>query len=306
MKVFGHALIALLTLPMAGVAQAQHHHDAPHDHATTDAPAVAAADPHAGHGDMTPAADDDAIPKGTPPAPPADHAAERYYGAAEMAAARKMLNYESGGMPSSKLMLDRFEYRSVRGSDGYHWEGGGYIGGDVDRFAFKTEGEGERRGKLEQAEIQALYSHAIGPYFNLQAGVRHDVRPGPQRSYAVVGVDGLAPYWFDVGAELFLSDRGDLHARIEASYDQRITQRLILQPQAELDFAAQDVPKLGVGAGLSTVELGLRLRYEIVREFAPYLGLFWERKLGGTADYARLAGERRSSRGLVAGIRFWL
>jgi copper resistance protein B len=121
----------------------------------------------------------------------------------------------------------------------------------------------------------------------------------------VAGIEGLAPYWFEVGGALFLSDKGDLLARVEASYDQRITQRLILQPNAELNFAAQDVPELGIGSGLSDIELGLRLRYEFVPEFAPYVGVNWERKTGDSARYAREDGEGVSAASLVAGIQFW-
>src|SRR5690606_7160807 len=131
-------------------------------------------------------------------------------------------------------------------------------------------------------EVQALYSRAIGPYFDLQAGVRHDIRPSPSRAYAVLGVEGLAPYWFEVEAHAFLSDKGDLFARVGASYDQLITQRLVIQPRAELNAAAQDAA--GVAGGLTDAALGVRLRYEVRREFAPYIGVSYERKIGGTAD----------------------
>ena len=150
-----------------------------------------------------------------------------------------------------------------------------------------------------------LYSRAIGPYFNAQAGVRQDFGPGPDRSYATVAIEGLAPYWFEVGGALFLSDKGDLLARIEGEYDQRITQRLVLQPAVEANFALQDVPANGIGSGLSDVELGLRLRYEIVREFAPYIGVEWTRQFGDTARFARAAGEDPSSVALVMGVRAW-
>ena len=212
---------------------------------------------------------------------------------------------ESGGMAFSQFMLDRLEYRMGKGADGYHWEGEGWIGGDINRFAFKTEGEGAFGGPLERAEVQALYSRAIDPWFNLEAGVRHDIRPDPRRTYAVVGIEGLAPYWFEVSAQAFLSNRGDAHLRLEGSYDQRISQRLILQPAAEINVAAQDVPELGIGSGVSDVELGLRLRYEFAREFAPYVGVNWERKLGDTARFARADGERASATSLVMGVRFW-
>ena len=145
---------------------------------------------------------------------------------------------------------------------------------------------------LEQAEVQALYSRAINPWFNLQGGVRYDFQPNPERAHLVLGIQGLAPYWFEIDGALFLSNKGDLTARFEAEYDQRITQKLILQPSIEFDLAAQDVPELGIGAGLSTAEVGLRLRYEFVPEFAPYIGVEYERAFGNTADFARAAGEK--------------
>ena len=212
---------------------------------------------------------------------------------------------ESGGMTFSQLMVDRLEYRANKGANGYAWEGEGWIGGDINRFAFKTEGEGEVGGPLESAEVQALYSRAIDPWWNVVAGVRHDIRPQPQRSYATIGIEGLAPYWFEVEGQAFVSTKGDVHLRMEGSYDQRITQRLILQPAAEVNIAAQDVPELGIGSGISNIELGLRLRYEFAREFAPYVGVHWERKLGDTARYARAEGEGASTASLVMGIRFW-
>lgn len=259
-------------------------------------------DPHAGH--AMPAADS-SVPKGVAPPIPTDHAAQAFYPAATMARARAAMIAESGGMTFSQLMLDRLEYRAHKGANGYAWEGEGWIGGDINRLAFKTEGEGEVGGPLESAELQALYSRALNPWFNVEAGVRQDFRPSPQRTYAVVGIEGLAPYWFEVGAQAFLSTRGDAHLRLEGSYDQRITQRLIAQPAVEVNIAAQDVAELGIGSGISDIELGLRLRYEFAREFAPYVGIHWERKLGDTARYARAAGEGASATSLVMGIRFW-
>lgn len=287
-------VIVLLLLAAAAPVQAQ-----TMDHSQIDHGAM-------GHAQnpMAPATDA-AIPQGTPPPVPTDHAAGALYDPAAMARARAAMIAEGGGMTYSKWMLDRLEYRAGKGADGYAWEGEGWIGGDINRFAVKSEGEGAFGGSLERAEVQALYSRAIDPWFNLQAGVRQDFGEGPDRSYAVIGIDGLAPYWFEVGAEAFLSTRGDAHLRLEASYDQRITQRLILQPAAEFNLAAQHVPELGIGAGPSDIELGLRLRYEIAREFAPYVGVHWERKLGDTADYARAAGDKPSATSLVIGLRAW-
>ncbi|EJL24232.1 copper resistance protein B [Novosphingobium sp. AP12] len=256
---------------------------------------------HAEHGVEA----DPEIPTGEAPSVPADHAADAFYDPDVMSSARNAMTRENGGMTFSKLMIDRLEYRAARNGDGYHWEGEGWIGGDIDRLAFKTEGEGDIGGRLDRAEIQALYRHAVGPWFNLEAGVRHDVRAGPQRTYATIGIEGLAPYWFELGTQAFISDRGDLHVRLEGSYDLRVSQRLILQPAAEINIAAQDVPELGIGSGLSEVELGLRLRYEITHEFAPYVGVNWERSFGDTARFAHLQGDRASSTSLVLGTRFW-
>lgn len=319
MRMFAAALM-LASAPSAVLAQEMDHgqmdhsqmdHGAPEqsqqagqDHSAHQAPVEVPLDnnPHAGH--AMPSADD-AVPRGDAPSVPTDHAAEAFYSPAEMARARAAMLKESGGMTFSQVMLDRLEYRMGKGADGYHWEGEGWIGGDINRFAFKTEGEGEIGGSLESAEVQALYSRAIDPWFNLEAGVRHDFGPDPDRTYAVVGVEGLAPYWFEVGAQAFLSNKGDAHLRLEANYDQRITQRLILQPAAEVNIAAQDVPELGIGSGVSDIELGLRLRYEFAREFAPYVGINWERKLGDTARFARAEGEGASATSLVMGVRFW-
>jgi copper resistance protein B len=158
---------------------------------------------------------------------------------------------------------------------------------------------------VHSAEIQAVLSHAIDPYWNLQGGLRYDFEPDPARTYATIGIEGLAPYWFEVEGALFLSDKGDVLARAEGYYDQRITQRLILQPRVELNFAAQDVVENRIGSGLSNAELGLRLRYEIKREFAPYVGLSYDRKVGATARYVRADGERANSTSFVLGVRAW-
>jgi copper resistance protein B len=299
---FATAAAALL---LAAAPPGQSGADHPDTHSPHHAAALAddaPANPHAGHD--TPAAAD-AIPQGNAPPAPADHAADAIYDPAVMERARAAMAKESGGMTFSKLMLDRLEYRAGKGADGYAWEGEGWIGGDIERFAFKSEGEGEIGGPLESAEIQALYSRAIGPWFNVETGIRHDFRPGPQRTYAVAGIEGLAPYWFEVGAQAFISDKGDVHLRLEGSYDQRITQRLILQPAAEVNIAAQDVPELGIGSGFSDIELGLRLRYEFAREFAPYVGIEWERQLGDSARFARAAGHGVETTSFVAGLRFW-
>ncbi len=289
--------------------------DCPPEHAAmghcTPKPAT---DPHAGH--AMPGADQaapamemtgTALPAGNAPAPPPpeDHYADRQFPPEEMADARRQMIFEQGGQAFYQVMFNLAEYQAREGADGFRWDGEGWFGGDINRLVIKSEGSGAFGEGVEDAEIQALYSRAIGPYFNLQAGIRYDFKPNPSRTYATIGFEGLAPYWFEVEGALFLSDKGDVLGRLEGYYDQRITQRLILQPRAELNLAAQDVPENGIGSGLSDIELGLRLRYEIKRQFAPYVGLSWDRKLGDTADFARAAGEDPSSTSFVFGIRTW-
>lgn len=269
---------ALLACSVPAIAQHEHH--------------AQATDPHAGH--VMPA-----------PPPPADHAADRFSDPAEMARARKQMRIDHGGGRFSSVLFDLAEVQVRDGRDGYRWAGEGWFGGDINRLAIKTEGEGSFGRKGGHAEVQALYSRALDAYWNVEAGVRHDFRRGPDRSYATVAIEGLAPYWFEMGGALFLSDKGDVLGRVEASLDQRITQRIILQPRIEANLAAQAVPADRIGAGLSDIELGLRLRYEIRREFAPYVGISHDRKLGRTARYARADGEDPSDTSLVVGIRAW-
>lgn len=238
-----------------------------------------------------------------PAAPPPTYA-DRIWGTDAMEGARATLRREHGGMSFSQVMLDLAEVQVRDGRDGYRWNGAFWYGGDINRLTVKTQGEGSFRDSAG-GEVQALYSRAVGPYFNLQAGVRQDFTSGPDRTYATLGFEGLAPYWFDVEGALFVSDRGEVLARLEGYYDQRITQRLILQPRAELNLSAQDIAAQRKGSGVTDAELGLRLRYEIAREFAPYVGLSWERQLGNTARYARAAGESTGGLSLVAGLRAW-
>ena len=247
-----------------------------------------------------------ALEAGDAPAPaaPTDHYADRFFPASAMERSRRMSMREMGGRPFGSVLFNLAEFQPGAGGDGYRWDGEGWFGGDVNRLTVKSEGEGRVRGGIESAEVQLLYSRAIDPYFNLQAGVRHDFRPGPSRTYATIGFEGLAPYMFEVEGAVFLSTRGELLGRLGGYYDQRITQRLILQPRAEFNLSAQDMPAQRIGAGLTSAELGLRLRYEITRRFAPYAGISWEAKAGRTADYARADGDKPSAFGLVAGVRF--
>jgi copper resistance protein B len=240
-----------------------------------------------------------------PPPIPHDHFADRDFPSGEMENARAAMMKESGGGSFGQAVLNVFEYQFHSGRDGYRWDGEAWYGGDINRLWLKSEGEGEFGRGVDSAEVQALFSHAIDPYFNLQAGVRQDLGRGARRTYATVGFEGLAPGWFEVEGGLFLSNTGELLGRLEGYYDQRITQRLIFQPRAELNLSAQDVPESDIGAGLVNVEMGARLRYEISRQFAPYVGVSYLRKTGETARHARAAGEDVHATSVVAGIRFW-
>ncbi len=294
-------------------------------HAGHEMPMAEESDPHAGHimpmpeqpeqpgphGDHTmpqsgvPAS---ALPQSGPPTEALsgpEHAADTLFPAETMAASRETLRRNQGGQTHSFFGVDRLEAQIAEGGDAYLWETNFWYGGDLNKLWVKTEGEGAFGGELEEAEIQALWSHAIGPYFDLQTGIRYDIRPEPDRGHAVLGVQGLAPYFFEIDAAAFLSTEGDITARIEAEYDQRITQRLILQPRAELNLSAQDIPEIGLGSGVSSLEAGLRLRYEISPQFAPYIGVEWQRDFGDTADFTRAEGGDTDRIVALAGVRFW-
>ncbi len=299
------SLLALGVALLAAPAMAQHEHHQPspapapapeaQDHSTMDHSAM-------DHGQHEPA---------VAPAPPPEAgsgpptAADSIWGADAMQASREALAREHGATPVFWLQADRLEYRAGKGHDEYLWDVQGYYGGDTDKFWFKSEGEGGLGGRIDDAEVQGLWSHAMTPWFDFQAGLRQDLA-GPSRTHAVVGIQGLAPYFFEVDAAAFLSTKGELTARIEAELDQRVTQRLILQPRAELTLSAQDIPELGVGAGFDRFSLGLRIRYEVTPQFAPYVGIEQQWALGKSGDFAREEGERRSSTRLLVGLRFWL
>jgi copper resistance protein B len=268
-------------------------------------PAEPQADPHAGHDTgQAPATD---VPVAPPPpealSGPA-HAADAVWGSA-MERSRNIMREEHGGMPAYKFLVDRAETSFRDGRDGYLFDMQAWYGGDIDKLWLKSEVEGSWGEKQEHAEVQALWSHAIGPWFDLQAGARFDPQPGPNRTHLVLGVQGLAPYWWEVEGALFLSNKGELTARAEAEYDLRITQKLILQPRAEVELSAQNINELGIGAGISEASLGARLRYQISPLVAPYLGVEYERAFGNTRDFRRAEGDDPGGFNLLAGVRLW-
>ncbi|MCH8895500.1 MAG: copper resistance protein B [Proteobacteria bacterium] len=202
------------------------------------------------------------------------------------------------------VILDQVEMRDATGDDTFSWDVEGWLGKDLDKFWFKTEGE-RTGGNTDDAELQFLYSKAIDRYWDFQLGVRYDFEPSPSRSWAVIGVKGLAPYFFDIDAALFIGESGRTAFRFEAEYELLLTQRLILTPDIEISLHGKNDSMTGIGSGLSDIEAGLRLRYEIRREFAPYIGINWSRLFGNTADFARTAGDSTSETQFVIGLRAW-
>lgn len=203
------------------------------------------------------------------------------------------------------LLSDRLEARYAGEQDGYLWDIQGWYGTDRDRWWLKTEGEGESGSSPDHAELQLLFGRAFAPFWDWQVGVRHDLRPRPDRTHLVLGLQGVAPYEFEIDSALFVSENGDVTARVEAEYDVRVTQRLVLQPRVELNASASEDHATHLDSGFNSTELGLRLRYEVRQEFAPYIGISWEQLYGGTADRARAEGEPTSVTSFVIGLRAW-
>lgn len=236
----------------------------------------------------------------------AQSAADDYYDHARMASAREALSASHGRQTHAAIMAERLEVHSNDSEPVVVWDGQAWVGGDLRKLWFKTEGEySSELSRFEDAEIQALFSNAISAFWDLQLGVRFDAEPGPSRTHAAIGVQGLAPHWFEIDAALFLSDQGVVSARFEAEYDLRLSNSVLLQPRIELNAAFSDDPDIGLGAGLSTAEVGLRLRYEFTRKIAPYAGLSWGRAFGTTEDFQNGDGAKSSEWSLIAGLRFW-
>jgi copper resistance protein B len=201
---------------------------------------------------------------------------------------------------------DRFEYQFKDGEDTMLWDVQAWIGRDYNKIYIKSEGVWlTDREKFEEVGIEVLYTRNISTFWDLQAGIRHDFEPDPERTFAAFGFQGLAPYWFEVDATAYVSEDGDVSMGIEAEYELLLTQRLILQPRFETAIAVEEVREYGVGQGINDITFGLRLRYEIHRQFAPYAGISWSRKLGETADFAEAEGEDKEVTRYVAGVRFW-
>lgn len=203
-----------------------------------------------------------------------------------------------------KVLLDQLEWRDTSAGSASVWDAEAWYGSDYHKLWFRTEGE-RARGQTEDARAELLWDRIIGRWWNVQGGARHDFGQGPSRTWAAVGVHGLAPYWFEIEATLYAGEQGRTAARLKAEYELLLTQRLILQPEAEANLYGKADRERGLGSGLSDIEAALRLRYEMRREFAPYLGLVWSRRFGGSADQARVNGAYVNDLQIVAGFRIW-
>lgn len=202
------------------------------------------------------------------------------------------------------FLADQLEWQDADEGSTLAWDISGWYGGDIDRLAFRSEGE-RTDGQTEEAELQLLWSHAIGPWWETVAGVRQDFKPGSPQTWAAFGVQGMPLFGLETEATAFLGEGGQSALRLEAEYDILLTQRWVLQPTAEINLHGRNDEARGVGSGLSDAGFGLRLRYEINRQFAPYIGVTWNRAYGNTADLLRDEDEDVSDTRLVAGIRFW-
>lgn len=204
-----------------------------------------------------------------------------------------------------QVLFDQLEMQFVHGEPGSRWDTRTWIGGDLNRLWIRSEGDA-LDGVLDTAEAQLLYGRSVSRWWDVVAGVRYDPRPSPSHTWLAIGVQGLAPYFLDVQATAFIGPSGHTAGRIEVEHELLLTQRLVMQSLVELSLSGKDDPDRGVGSGLSTGEVGFRFRYEIKREFAPYAGIVWHKKLFGTGDATRAAGGDAGGWHVVGGLRWWM
>jgi copper resistance protein B len=234
-----------------------------------------------------------------PPDPPQQSMTDMPY--REMSAMMQM----DDTAPTGKVLFDQLEWRNTAEGNAAAWNAEAWHGGDYNKIWLRTEGE-RVDGTTQNARVDLLWDHTIARWWSLQAGGRQDFGDGPGRSWAALGIQGLAPYGFDTEATFYVGEQGHTAFRLKSEYELLVTQRLILQPEGEANLYGQADPARQLGSGLSDLEIGLRLRYELRREFAPYIGAVWSRQFGGTADRVRALGGDASDVQFVAGIRAWL
>jgi copper resistance protein B len=307
------ACAGLSMLPMAAVARDGHAmHSMTHmEHAATPATAGSVAAPmpeqHQGH-PQHPQRQHGSPAHGmaaTSPAPQSDTAGARSPDYSDGIPHGSMTGMDmADDQPLGMLLFDRLERTHDGDARGAAWDVTAWYGGDIDKLWLRSEGGRSDVGDTH-GDAELLWSRAAAAFWDVQAGARQDFGHGPGRTWAAFGLQGLAPYWFEVQATAYVGASGRTAARFRAEYDMRLTQRLILQPELEVDLYGKDDPARRIGSGLSELRVGLRLRYEIRRRFAPYVGVTWSRRHGGTADYARQDGTAVRERQFVAGVRFW-
>lgn len=283
-------------------------------------------DPHAGHTMPAPmpaveAVDHAAMGHEMPPEAPVDHAAmghempvaptEPVLPIPMLSAADRVAAFPDviphgahDNAIHSYWLLDRLESWDTSEGTGLGWEALSWIGTDLNRLWLRTEGESVD-SSTESADIEVLYGRSVSRWWDVVVGTRHEFGEGPSQTFAAFGVIGLSPYKFEIDATAYIGQSGQTAVRLEAEYDTLLTNRLILQWQAEVEFHGKDDALRGIGSGLSTFEAGLRLRYEVTRKFAPYIGVDWEHAFGQTANFCRAVGENINDTRLVAGVRIW-
>lgn len=284
-------IAGLLVAGHAGAQQHAHHGSMRAGDATRDT--RPAADMHAGHAQRPVAGQASVTP--VPVLTDADRAAAK-------GPERDHPVHDNGIY--SFVQFNRLEVFDAGPGTGVEWEGQAWVSTDLHKLRIRSEGERER-GKTHAADVEVLYGRAVAPWWDLVAGIRHDVVAGDVRDLAAVGIVGVAPYKVEVEATVYAGQGGQTAARVEAEYEALLTNRLILQPLVEFNAYGRDDPRRGIGSGLATAEAGLRLRYELTRRFAPYVGVVRAWSLGRTADFSRAAGESSADTRLVAGVRIW-
>lgn len=289
------ALVLVLAWPVFGSAQVPPVPPSPpaEDHSQHQMPAAAGADHSAHQAPTTPAA----LPPFIPPLTDADRAVAFPDVHGQMAHDDNAVNYF--------VLFDQLEWQGGRATNAFGWDTKGWLGRDRDRMWFRSDGERDA-DRLAHAEAQLFYGRAIRRWWDALIGVRHDARPGAAQTWVGVGLQGLAPYWFEVEGTFYVSAAGRTHLRLETEYDLRVTNRLILQPLVEANLYGRADPARHLGAGLSTIEGGVRLRYEFRREFAPYVGVVWQRRFFGTADAMRGHPDGADGVRAALGLRLWL
>lgn len=231
--------------------------------------------------------------------------ADAVWGEEEMKPSRDHVLHHHGAGSQFAVLVDRMELAFTDDETMAVLDGDAWYGGDINKLWFKAEAEYSfDHEEFEEVKLQALWSRAISPFFDFQTGLRYDLEPDG-KAYGVLGVQGTAPYRFEIDAAAFLSEDGDLSAGAEAEYELMLTQRLHLKPRAEIGFSSSDVPELGIGSGFTDAALGLRLSYDVVREFSPYIGVEWQGSLGDSRNLAKAAGEDPDATVFLIGFRSW-